>query len=376
MIKNIVTFLNRLIPKKDMVLFSSFPDFSDNAFVLYEYMRKKRPDLMSRYKVLWAQDPPYDPAICPVPASAYVRKNSVRGYWYFLRARYVICTHNYFYNVRSGHGQKQINLWHGNGYKRLATNTYRGDYTLATSPLYQKVQAEAVGVREDHVLVTGLPRNDLLFEEADSLKRLGIDKSTYRNIIIWLPTYRVARDGRRDSENAAETFGASDVLGSHGEAINEILKKNNTLLLIKPHPMDILNDVDAESFDHVRFVPNDVLIEKGINLYHLMNETTALISDYSSVIVDYLLLDQPIAIVSGDIDVFRDHRGYVFDNLEDYLPGPVITTREGFLDYLENFDDINAQYEEKRLSLKKDMHTYDDAHSSERVCHEIFDKGI
>ena len=72
----------------------------------------------------------------------------------------------------------------------------------------------------------------------------------------------------------------------------------------------------------------------GVSLYQLIGNSDALISDISSVWVDYLALDRPIGFYIPDLDDLKSQRGLNVDNLEEILPGPRIDTPESAADFL------------------------------------------
>lgn len=61
-----------------------------------------------------------------------------------------------------------------------------------------------------------------------------------------------------------------------------------------------------------------------------------LISDYSSIAVDYMLLDRPLGYVLTDLESYRNTRGFVFENPEAYMPGEKIYNLEDLKDYFSH----------------------------------------
>ncbi len=72
----------------------------------------------------------------------------------------------------------------------------------------------------------------------------------------------------------------------------------------------------------------------GVSLYQLIGSSDALISDISSVWVDYLALNRPIGFYIPDLDDLNTQRGLNVDNLEEILPGPRIDTPESATEFL------------------------------------------
>ena len=157
--------------------------------------------------------------------------------------------------------------------------------------------------------------------------------------------------------------------------LNETLQKLEMFLIVKPHPMDAKAFDNVSGFSNIMTVTNTMLVEAGVQLYELMAETDALLSDYSSVVIDYLMLQKPVVMVMSDMREYESSRGFVFDNIRDYLPGPIITNAKSLINYFVESDRIDEQWEEKRNRLSKIFHDNLDGNSCERVCNLIFGTG-
>ncbi len=361
--------------KHDIILFNSFPDYSDNAAYLYRYIQKNRPDISGRYKLIWTgKQLPSD--IDGHLGMNIVRKKSIKGYWLMLHARYIVITHQYYYGYISANGQCILNLWHGCGYKGMTDDDikYRnGDYNIVTSDVFIRSHSRAFQIPAENILVTGLPRNDALFESGKQLlKKLDIDRDKYHKILIWMPTYRKAKTGHVSLDGDASGFGAYSMSRSQFEKINDLFQSNGYYLIIKPHPMDSATTDKANNLTNIKCITNEDLDKAHVALYSLLTETDVLLSDYSSIIVDYLLLDRPIVLVMSDTDAYKNSRGFTFENIDDYNPGPVISDFNGLYTYFDHLDEINKRYEEKRRRISGMLHRYHDGNSCKRVCDAIW----
>lgn len=93
-----------------------------------------------------------------------------------------------------------------------------------------------------------------------------------------------------------------------------------------------------------------------------------IITDYSSIIVDFLILDKPIAFVAFDIERYNNYRGLVVDFHNDVqTPGPKIKRMEDLIGYLQEIEDNKDSYGKFREEAKKYYFTYFDGKSCERV---------
>lgn len=356
LLRKAMTVLNRIIPKTRLIIFNSFPDYSDNAYALLNYILKNRPDIMKKYRILWSySNRPEPPAELVQKGVKIIRKKSLKGYWAFFRAKYVISTHGYFINVLSGKGQIQVNLWHGCGYKKLPPEDicYRGDYSIVVGESYRSLIARELGMKEAFIWNTGYPRNDDLFHDSGALAKLGMKTGTYKKILVWLPTYRAAKQGHNTVDGETDSFLASNMTVEEWGEVDRILLEKGAFLMVKLHPMD-LQSLPSNRSENIRFLTDDELYEKGTKLYEILAETDILLSDYSSVIVDFLLTDRPIALTYSDKEAYRNNRGFLFEHIDDYIPGPVIACLGELMNYLKNMDAINKKWMLKRGGGKKE----------------------
>ena len=56
--------------------------------------------------------------------------------------------------------------------------------------------------------------------------------------------------------------------------------------------------------------------ERSLSLYELLGATDLLISDISSVVIDYLLLDRPIIHAFSDLGEYESSRGFTVEPIE------------------------------------------------------------
>lgn len=362
--------------KENIILFNSFPAYSDNALQLYEYIENERPDIVKKYKIYWAQSSK-DRIPVKLKELNFVSKKSLKGVWLFLHAKYVFSTHIYFSDIPSGTNQCQINLWHGCGYKAITKSdkhNFVGDYTLATSNEYKVIQSRELGIPVDHVLVTGLPKDDRLFNSEDVLVKFNIYRQKYKKIYIWMPTYRKAKFAHEEMDGDMNSFGINTMSEEQITQLNTALQENDYMLIVKPHPMDTLVLQRLNTFSNIKCITNKMLGDKDVQLYDLLSNCDTLLSDYSSVIVDYLILKRPITLVFADAESYKNSRGFVFDNIEEYLPGPIVSNYQQLLDYFLNSEEIDQNFEKKRDYLSDLLQKYHDAYSSRRVCDYFFGK--
>lgn len=148
----------------------------------------------------------------------------------------------------------------------------------------------------------------------------------------------------------------------------------NTYLIIKTHYLQDEHAIAHFVLDHIRLIPDDILMEKDIQIYHLLPFTTALITDYSSIAIDYLLLDKPIGFTLDDYDDFSISRGYVFDNPLDYMPGHHIYTFDDLILFLKDVKSGVDPYKNKRSKMLSECHSFVDGNSAKRVTERFLER--
>lgn len=311
----VLRVLSRVVPQSRSVVVTAYPETEGNGI---EAARA----LVGRYagRVVWLRD------AGPVPEQVsaladrglvLLPKASLRGLWAYLRAEAVLFTHGLYGSPRPVGRKPVVNLWHGDGPKgirpeRDAGGLIHSTWFVGSTPLFSHVQADTFGIPRDRVLLTGNPRTDQLWRhvEPDRLRALGITG----RFVVWMPTFRRAR-----AVGAMRTRGGPLVEDRAGLAdLAAGLRALDLQLVVKPHPMD----ADRRSWPGAVTVDEEALAAAGITLYELLGASAGLVTDYSSVWVDYLLVDQPIAFLVPDRDTYD--RDLVPADVLDWVPGEVV----------------------------------------------------
>ncbi|MBE6757894.1 MAG: hypothetical protein E7552_05025 [Ruminococcaceae bacterium] len=363
--------VNACVPKAaKQVVFCSFPDYSDNARAVYEEMVRSGMD--KQYRITWLLNGEVPAAL---PPERCCRQHSLKGMWRYFRAKYVFHTHGLF-NNRPPKRQTVVSLWHGMPLKTImkldathpADEVFCFTYTIATSPLFQDVMARAFGCSPAQCLLTGQPRNDALFEKSDVLAQMGIDRTAFDRLFLWMPTYRRSAIGDvRCDGNGGTEEGVAFLTGEQLAALNAELVSLNSMMLIKLHPMQVEIPAETRTYSHIRFLRKTA----GL-LYHLVGEADALLTDCSSVYMDYLMLDRPIGFVFDDMAQYEANRGFVFDRPLEYMPGKTVQDYEGLTAFLHDVVAARDTFGEARRAVNEKINTYCDNNSSARLLKEVF----
>lgn len=151
--------------------------------------------------------------------------------------------------------------------------------------------------------------------------------------------------------------------------------------------IDLKSFKESLSDDYVLILRMHHFAGKGLNLdnndfvydfskYNSMEElylvSDILVTDYSSAMFDYAILDRPIILFTYDMDEYVNSiRGIYFD-LEDNKPGPICYTSKELEDIILNIDEYDKEYESYRKKFQDKFNQYEYENSSELIFDKVF----
>jgi len=153
---------------------------------------------------------------------------------------------------------------------------------------------------------------------------------------------------------------------------NNLLEETNTLLCIKIHPFtgDIIQEEwGINPSKNIKYLVGD----KYQDINNLLPKTDILISDYSSVSIDYLLLEKPILFFTPDLEIYNEKRGLYFD-IEDISNGLQCSTWKELYNALEcclSERDNGRPYIDNVKKLKNILHYRTDTDNCKRIYNQI-----
>lgn len=356
---------------QDAIYFESNPDYADNARALFDYMIQN--GYNRKYKIYWAANK-VNTEIQGIQNVFMVnradKKEVVKALY---SSKYVFYTHGLSGWIRKKREQTVINLWHGCGYKasrnkdknrkfnlKALVNSGKMifDYVLVPGKVFVKTKSEFFQCSEDKVLPMGYPRYDLMKKECSNWdgvkKEWGLEDE---KIIIWMPTYRQTGDNSYKENNMSNTYWLP-LLKNDDELdyISKVCSDNNVLLIIKKHRSQKIFSKDRKDNKSVVFIDDSDLEKMNVQLYSILQYTDALVTDYSSIAVDYLLLNKPIGFTLDDYAEYQNLRGFVFDNALEYMPGNHIYNINDFERFIIDISEETDCYKETRLDIMPKMH--------------------
>lgn len=265
--------------------------------------------------------------------------------------------------------QKLIQVWHaGSGFKSVGysrfgsygsprlTDTHR-KYTFAIcgSTHLVSVYAEVFGIPENAVIPTGLPRIDSFLDpirsehvKADFVK--SYPELVGKTKILFAPTFR--GEGARTAFYDYSRLDFDRIYEMCGDEYVFLMRMHHFIPGAPPIPEEYADRI----FDFSHFPDGN----------DLLHSTDILITDYSSILYEFSLLDRPMLFYAYDKDLYSATRGFHRD-YEEMAPGKVCTTMDELIESVES-----GNFEEWKIERFRDENfDHIDTNSSDRVIDQL-----
>ena len=365
---------SRLPVKKGLVVFESHlgRQYSDSPRAIYEEMRRQGLD----FEAVWA----YAGSPSGFPSDAtLVRRWSLPYLKALAQAEFWVDNQSYPLKLTKRPETTYIQTWHGSALKRMGfdepewklksrpeqaaqqVTLDRFDRFLIRSEHDVRTLARAFRLQERTLLRVGYPRNDSLVqarkrEEETGVRERGPLAAEFgipddKAVLLYAPTFR-QHGGKRfelpfDVERFADEFGDQYVLLVRSHYLNHVV--------LPPSVRGRVIDVSG----HHDVTP-------------LLALADGMITDYSSVMFDYALLDRPMFFFTYDYEEYvHEGRGTYFD-LRERAPGPVVRTEEELYTALVSLDEQAEKYAEKREGFVAEFGEYDDGTAAQTIVDQFF----
>lgn len=365
----------RLYYGNKIILLESQKAFGGNCGELFRYLRSKRE--YRRYVFVWQifhfnkADQKNQRRVLVFPRYESCRKKN----WLVENA--MIAFYDDVPILACRKDAKTVYLTHGSpilkNVKGLINVPPYVDHAICPSGEMIGMMSDQYSFPEEKFVVAGLPRNDVLFQKKKDVSSL-FSPEDYRAVILWTPTFRKALFTDRNDSEKDQPFDVpllQDLEDAH--QLNNCLRTKGILLLIKPHPLqDVGRLGQLAGFSHIRVLMEDELTVNGLSINDLFLHTDALISDYSSIAFDYLLIDKPLAFITDDIGEYK--LGLV-DNYQTLMPGTVIDSLRSLLDFIGQISAGEDAFAAERVRVRNIVHTYQHGGYCERI-EELFLKNV
>lgn len=303
----------------------------------------------------------------------------------YLRAlatcKYLINNATFPYYFFKREGQVYINTWHGTpmkamgydmaggiiGSANIVRNFLSADYLISANDVMSNMYLRSYKMQDicpAVILEEGYPRCDLAISTGreavvEKLEHLGISVDHSKKIILFAPTWRnagVTNDRIDISDDAEELLEFKRQLETRVDT-------NLYQVLVKPHNYlyDLVKDDERLKGE---------LVPSIIDTNELLSAVDILISDYSSIVFDYLMLDRPIVYYLPDIESYRQTRGITYSF--DELPGARAASMDELGHIISRIDELWESERERFVSCKARICPYDDGGVAQRVADIVF----
>ncbi|HEY6696308.1 MAG TPA: CDP-glycerol glycerophosphotransferase family protein [Solirubrobacteraceae bacterium] len=360
-------------PLRDAVVYSSFlgRQYSDSPRAIHEELVRRDAPLEHLWVVRDGR--------CAVPDTATVLREGSREYHEALaRARYVVTNDHFPEWFERREDQLCLQTWHGTPFKRLGFDVSdlrkqrrkferswdrqvrNWQYVLSPNRFSTPILRRAYLV-EGEMLETGYPRVDVLARpDRDALSReirsrLGIPEG--KRTVLYAPTFRDHVQDRRKRYRLELALDLDRLRNAVGEDTVILFRKHHYIVDPAPETADgFVRDVSA--------YPDGT---------ELMLAADVLLTDYSSMMVDYANTGRPMLFFTYDLDLYEDEiRGFYLDDFVGTVPGPLLHTTDDVAEALHGLDGVRAEYAERYAAFRETFCELDDGHAAARVVDRLF----
>lgn len=257
----------------------------------------------------------------------FIEHNSKEYYHYLAYAKYLISNATFPQFFIRKPEQIYLNTWHGTPLKTLGKEIKNGkatwmnfqrNFLQATHIIHpNKFTADYIakvldikGFCRAKIFESGYPRQDLtLSSNASSIKKqLGIDPN--KKVVLWAPTWR-------GSMSAIDTKGISKFIDEYTYMKESLGDEYLVLLRLHQLASKALRRKGLEGLE-------SSIVDETTDTNELLAVTDVLVTDYSSIAIDFLATKRPLVLYCQDLEYYEERRGFIFD--PSRLPAPLCRT--------------------------------------------------
>ncbi len=301
--------------------------YSDNSRALYEYILLHCPDIQSVwitrspsvYNRLCQEGKPVE--MCESESGKKIQKKAGVFLW---------TANGYDLDMRYSNGARIINLWHGlplkkigedamsrlrerTLFKRFKTNirkiilpwefNFQNGELVCGSPFFSTFFQSAFCLSESQIIINPEPRLSFMTVDKEESLITGIkQKFPHSTILMYMPTFR---------DDKLRTFDPFTSAGFDLMRFKDVLQQHNIVFMYKGHFLTDCENSQIKLCERIiRVGDNDY-----DNLYTVLKDVDVLVTDYSSVYLDYIYLHKPIILFPFD---YKDYIAYSREFYFDY----------------------------------------------------------
>ena len=362
-IKKIINIFSYLFPvQKNKILFQSGRSKIDcSPYAVYKYIKDNCPQ---NFKCVWLVEKGVD--VSMLNKGDYCYYKTIKGIIHQATSKYWIRSQSLGGFVCKKKNQIYIQMWHGagalkkSGYDCLKKkdrpteevhHVKEWDYLIATDKENKKAMISSTNYK-GKTIVLGNADSDFLVNYTKKDKNVILKKlkltSNEKGIILYAPTFR-------DNE-------LNDI--SNVTLPIDILKNiDNYIILLRLHPL--MN----EKIKNLKLPNNFINVGNYPNINDLYIIADILITDYSSIIFPYAILNKKLIFYPYDIKEYVKIRGNFYLKYET-LPGPICYNEKELFNTIKNIDNLWPKYVKKLNEFNERYNKLNDG----KVCERFVDK--
>ncbi|MCF7355405.1 CDP-glycerol glycerophosphotransferase family protein [Vibrio sp. CK2-1] len=333
-----------VIVSENQFIFECFRGKSatDSPYSLFRELQANHPGAT----FIWVFSDPEHPDVqkLSLDKNTQIVKRGTKEYFNaYASSQYWIVNCRLPYRLMPSKKQTVIQCWHGTPLKKLGLDIQvdnqptsslqamhfaykwegkRCDYFLSPSPYASECFITSFGLTREQILEVGYPRNDDLVNYKndktyhDKIKEdLGV--ALDKKVILYAPTFRdddfvagkhVAMN-KLDNENFKTSFGSEVQFLFRGHYFTQVDQPKDSFF------------INVSDYPRI----NDLLL--------IADE---LITDYSSLFFDYLVLNRPVYFYMYDKGKYLNNLRGTYLNVETEMPGPVTEDQDELIEILKN----------------------------------------
>lgn len=385
--KTIFSFFKVLPVRDNLIVFESEGDLSDNSFALFDYLVNHKS--IKNYDFIWLVDDVKSCKNRTYTNTTYINKNS-RGIDFkreliLSRCKWCFFDHNNpFQGRKKRKKQKVVFLDHGPApfktEKKETANLNLSkyyDYQINSSVMCKRAYVRHPelfgmwGAPEEKILLLGESRDDYFYQDLSEIKEKiskKISMKKFDKVFLWMPTFRQSIRPQL-SENYLQDETKLPVIYTYSDlqSFNKFLKEINCLVILKVHHLQLKLPVFQKQYSNIFFLRDSDLFNMNVQLSQFIPLSDALITDYSSVMADYILLNRPMIFTMDDYQEYKKSRGLYPDDILNYLPGPHVNNIKELKDSLIEVKNDKDDFVEKRQQVLPYFQKYQDGNTCKRV---------
>lgn len=349
--------LFRLWPiKKNRIVFMSYygKHTNCNPYAIYEKIQKEgRP-----FECVWVDD-------SQKLGDKSVKFKSIAFYYYVRTSRFLVFNARPNFDIKKRKAQRYIQTWHSSlGFKMIekdAEETLDPKYVKKAKKDSTYIDLLISGCKfrtecfrrnfwyDGEIAEIGTPRNDVLFsEERDSIARatkkvLGIDEN--KKVVLYAPTFRNSNDLSYSTSLDADLL------------LRELKNKlsGDWVLVYRLHPnVDLSSELPQGTIDASKYK----------DMQALLLAADVLLTDYSSVMFDFMLLNRPIFIYASDYEDYVSKERNVYFTINE-LPFDVCVSNEFLSSAIIDFS--HERYQTRLREFKDKIGSFENGLASQKI---------